>query len=145
MWKHYMLTWNNPNINPKTFPCVINLWLMPAVVWQLVRWQTWTIMRGWTVGYLCTNLLRKRCVTRVGTQDVNSPSGYCCLGDCRCLVGWIICAVAILWSTRVASKSLVSTIPSLHEQSLLVAVPTFLMYSMYALLTIYWGFAVEDQ
>uniref|UniRef100_A0A7S0QWU2 Protein YIP n=1 Tax=Pyramimonas obovata TaxID=1411642 RepID=A0A7S0QWU2_9CHLO len=79
---------------------------------------------------------------------VSSLFGYCMIPlvlhaaivvvfPARCLVGWIICAVAIMWSTRVASKTLVAAIPSLYEQSLLVAIPTLLMYAMYALLTVY--------
>jgi hypothetical protein len=55
----------------------------------------------------------------------------------RCFLGWVLCAIAVFWCTHAATKTLVAAMPSLQEQRLLVAFPCLLMFSMYALLTIY--------
>ena len=51
--------------------------------------------------------------------------------------GWLLAVLCAAWSAATASKVLAKVSPALSEVRGLVAVPCFLMYSSFALLTIY--------
>jgi hypothetical protein len=73
----------------------------------------------------------------VGWLFADCPLSEKFRASCRCFLGWVFCAIAVFWCTHAATKTLVAAMPSLQEQRLLVAFPCLLMFSMYALLTIY--------
>ncbi|KAK3262689.1 hypothetical protein CYMTET_28465 [Cymbomonas tetramitiformis] len=64
-------------------------------------------------------------------------SALCVLMPGRSTLGSILAVVAVTWCAYAASNLLVAALPQLRDQRALVAYPCLLMYSVYALMTIY--------
>ncbi len=62
---------------------------------------------------------------------------HSCRATCRGIANVILASVTTLWCGRTAAKLFVKKAPSISDQTLLVAYPCTLMYSAFALLTVY--------